>query len=278
MKKYNIKINSKLRKIIYNVYRGKCQYCVNNNKIPIENIHIDHVIPNNVEINNQLLYLMENIGLNPNNLNNLLNYTLACRVHNIKKSNKLLNLAAIGFLLEITRQNAPLILKKYQMLKSVKANKIKKLSKKATKKSKKTLNLVKREIFVKDVGKIYYYPEQLNHFDIILLKKILNSSYFIKEFCFTEVKHTTKVSLCRLIKILELKESSQLIVNSIHRIWLFFIRGVNIQMLTNLISSIKTYDHNDKITAVFEFKKINKIEKIVFKKVMEDIKTQKSLD
>jgi len=113
----NIPVNDKLRSIIFEAYNGRCQYCVDDIRLDRDSSHVDHIIPKAISDND-----LENIvmfidwaegNIDRRCLDHVLNYTLACSVHNLRKSGGLLSLPAIALLLMRAKQKAPEILVKY---------------------------------------------------------------------------------------------------------------------------------------------------------------------
>ncbi|MBT4446357.1 HNH endonuclease [archaeon] len=118
---HQVEIDSRLREIIYDAYHHKCQYCTDGEEISLDDAQIDHIIPKAISDSDleTAITLMDWTKsktadkFDTDELNNVLNYTLACAFHNSKKSNDLVAPGALGYLLLRAKKKAPEILKVY---------------------------------------------------------------------------------------------------------------------------------------------------------------------
>jgi hypothetical protein len=116
-----------LRRVLYKIYRGRCQYCPGATPIPFEDTVIEHIIPKNIPLEEIYARLIAmNItpsvaesfcsSLLPALHDCVLNYTLACRWHNSQKQARFLHPAALESLLKNAKGKAQAVLRAYQQI------------------------------------------------------------------------------------------------------------------------------------------------------------------
>jgi hypothetical protein len=196
-----IDIDDKLRRIIYESYSGKCQYCTEDRKIPFEQAQIDHIIPKAVSNSNleTVIDLVEwtnsasSSAFDRAELNSVFNYTLACQHHNGKKHAKLLPIPALGFLLMNAKEKAEGVVAGYNNGKKKKKKKKVKLDPQTRKimkflddmqtfqigsasstfidvKNVRKISKFRYDFFYKDVGVTVFTPEQIEIDEDLLLE------------------------------------------------------------------------------------------------------------
>jgi hypothetical protein len=116
-----------LRRALYKIYRGRCQYCPGATPIPFEDTVIEHIIPKSIPLEEVYVRLID-MKITPSVAESfcssflpalhdcVLNYTLACRWHNSLKQARFLHPAALESLLRNAKGKAQAVLRAYRQI------------------------------------------------------------------------------------------------------------------------------------------------------------------
>jgi hypothetical protein len=116
-----------LRRVLYKIYRGRCQYCPGATPIPFEDTVIEHIIPKSIPLEEVYARLIA-MNITPSVAESfcssflpalhdcVLNYTLACQWHNSLKQARFLHPAALESLLRNAKGKAQAVLRAYRQI------------------------------------------------------------------------------------------------------------------------------------------------------------------
>jgi len=109
--------DQQVRRALYTVYEGKCQYCQIPEKLPMESMCIEHIISRSSPIESiSLAFRNEGVSEEaierfrteflPPQHNCALNFTIACLRHNSIKNDQIMSLAGLEFILSRAKKKA----------------------------------------------------------------------------------------------------------------------------------------------------------------------------